>query len=79
MPRSGDGTHFEITTQLRRLLLIFRRNANAFSLNSIVDVRRRHNLLPVGSKSHKRVNHGSCSGRDVSITAQPISKKFTVL
>ena len=37
----------------------------------------RHNLLPVDSKSYKRVNFGSCSGRDFSTTAQPISKRFT--
>ena len=32
-----------------------------------------HNLLPVGSKSLKRVNFRSYSGRDFSITVQPIS------
>ena len=33
----------------------------------------------VGSKSHKRVKFRSCSGGDLSITVQPILKKFTVL
>ena len=37
------------------------------------------NLLLVGSKSHKRVDFGLCSGLDFSIRAQPISKRFTVL
>ena len=39
----------------------------------------RHQLLPVGSKSHKRVHFRSCFGGDFSITLQPILKKFTVL
>ena len=33
-----------------------------------------HNPLAVGSNSHKGVNFGSCSVRNFSITAQPISK-----
>ena len=39
----------------------------------------RHQLLPVGSKSHKPVHFGSCSGGDFSITVQLILKQFTVL
>ena len=39
----------------------------------------RHNLLPIGRKSHKQVNLGPCSGRDFSITVRSISKGFTVL
>ena len=38
-----------------------------------------NNILPVDSKLHKPVNVGPCFGRDFSITAQPISKRFTVL
>ena len=36
-------------------------------------------LLPVGSKLYKRVNCGSCSGGDFSITIQLILKRFIVL
>ena len=39
----------------------------------------RHKLLSVGSESYKRVNFGSRSGRDFSITVQPILKRFTIL
>ena len=39
----------------------------------------RPQLLPVASKSHKRVHFGSYSGGDLSITVQPILKVFTVL
>ena len=42
------------------------------------DKKWRHHLLPVGSKTHKRVNLGSCSGRDFLII-QKISKRFKVL
>ena len=99
--------------------LICKRNANAFSVNAIVDVcprRRRHEMIflisrklqkvatsksntawpsvvftfapertssassdQIGSKSHKSVHFGSSSGRNVSTTAQPILKRFTVL
>ena len=38
-----------------------------------------HHLLPVGSKLHKCVHFGSCSGHDFSIVVQSISKGFTVL
>ena len=86
----------------------FKQKAQAFSLNAIVDVRRRrdemnafgiisnsimvsefkiyrnivalnslhsltemaHNQVPVGNKSHKRVNFWSCSGHDFSIVVQ---------
>ena len=41
--------------------------------------KRRHQLLPIGSKSHKPVKCGSCSRRDFSITVQPILKRFSVL
>ena len=34
---------------------------------------------PVGSKSHKHVNLGSCSGHDFSIMVQPSLKRLTVL
>ena len=37
------------------------------------------NYFMVGSKLHKRVDFGSCSGRDFSVMFYPISKKFTVL
>ena len=43
------------------------------------DRKWRHKLLPVGSKSHKRVNVGPCSDRDFSIMVQPIPNGFTVL
>ena len=39
----------------------------------------RHQLLSVGSKSHKHVYFRSCFGGDFSITVQMILKKFTVL
>ena len=39
----------------------------------------RHNLLPIGSKSHKRIKFGSCSGRDFSMTVHTISKRVTIL
>ena len=46
----------------------------------LLDIRKwRHKLLPIGSKSYKRVHFGSCSGRDFSLTVQPILKRFTVL
>ena len=32
----------------------------------------------IGSKTYKHVTFGSCSGRDCSITVQPILKRFTV-
>ena len=37
----------------------------------IFDRKRRHNLLSVGSKTHKRVNVGPCWPRDFSITVIP--------
>ena len=39
----------------------------------------RHQLLPVSSKSRKRVHFGSFSGRDFLKTVQQISEKFRVL
>ena len=43
------------------------------------DRKRHHDLLPIGSKSHKRVNFGSYSGRDYLITVLWMSTRFTVL
>ena len=43
-----------------------------------LDRKLRHNLLPVGIKSHKSVHFGSCLGHDFSLTVQPILKQFTV-
>ena len=37
--------------------------------------KQRHHLLLVGSRSHRRVHFGSCSGRDWLITVQSISKR----
>ena len=81
-------------------MYIVKRNANAFSLNAIVDVRfrrRRHEMIlalhslyiftgnDVTGYFRSAVNRinalilGHVLGRDFSITAQPILKKFTVL
>ena len=54
--------------------LIFKRNVSAFSLNTIVDVllwKWHHQLLPFGSKSHKRVHFRSCS---VAISRQRFNR-----
>ena len=39
----------------------------------------RHQLLPIDIRSHKRGHFGSCSGRDIALTVQPMSKRFKVL
>ena len=71
------------------LILIFSETTNAISfkieqgitLDSlyILSGKRRHQLLPVGSKSPKPIHFGSSSDRDFWIMLQPIQKKFAEL
>ena len=56
------------------ILLVFKRHANALHFHR----KRRHQLLPVGSKSQQRVHFWSCSGRDFSTKVQTILKRFTL-
>ena len=51
----------------------------AASISSLREYQKRPQHVSVGSKSHKRVCFGSCSGGNFSITVQRILNAFSVL